>query len=112
MERALDLAWRGWGRVHPNPLVGAVVLRDGEAVGEGAHTGCGEAHAEVAALSQAGPRARGATMIVTLEPCRHHGKQPPCVDAILASGVRRVVFGANDPNPAAGGGAAALADAG
>lgn len=112
MERALDLAWRGWGRVHPNPLVGAVVLRDGEPVGEGGHAGFGEAHAEVAALSQAGPRARGATMVVTLEPCRHHGKQPPCVDAILASGIRRVVFGANDPNPAAGGGAAALADAG
>jgi diaminohydroxyphosphoribosylaminopyrimidine deaminase/5-amino-6-(5-phosphoribosylamino)uracil reductase len=112
MARALDLAWSGWGRVHPNPLVGAVVLRGGEPVGEGSHAEFGGAHAELAALAQAGPRARGATMVVTLEPCRHHGKQPPCVDAIIASGIRRVVFGASDPNPAAGGGAAELAAAG
>jgi len=112
MARALDLAWAGWGRVHPNPLVGAVVLRDGESVGEGYHAEFGGVHAELAALAQAGPRARGATMVVTLEPCRHHGKQPPCVDAIVASGIRRVVFGSSDPNPAAGGGAASLVAAG
>jgi len=112
MARALDLAWGGWGRVHPNPLVGAVVLRDGESVGEGYHAEFGGVHAELAALAQAGPRARGATMVVTLEPCRHHGKQPPCVDAIVASGIRRVVFGSSDPNPAAGGGAASLVAAG
>jgi len=112
MARALELAWGGWGRVHPNPLVGAVVLRDGESVGEGYHAEFGGVHAELAALAQAGPRARGATMVVTLEPCRHHGKQPPCVDAIVASGIRRVVFGSSDPNPAAGGGAASLVAAG
>ena len=112
MERALGLAWGGWGRVHPNPLVGALVLQGGETVGEGYHAEFGGVHAELVALAQAGPRARGATVIVTLEPCRHHGKQPPCVDAIVASGIRRVVFGASDPNPAAGGGAAWLAAAG
>jgi diaminohydroxyphosphoribosylaminopyrimidine deaminase/5-amino-6-(5-phosphoribosylamino)uracil reductase len=109
MQRALDLAWAGWGRVHPNPLVGAVILRDGEVVGEGWHAEFGEAHAEVAALRAAGPAARGATMVVTLEPCRHHGKQPPCTDLMVAAGTRRVVFGLPDPNPGAGGGAAALA---
>ena len=112
MDRALALAWQGWGRVHPNPMVGAVVLRDGALVGQGAHQEFGGPHAEVAALGQAGATAQGGTMVVTLEPCRHHGKQPPCVNAILAAGIRRVVFGANDPNPAAGGGAAALASAG
>lgn len=108
MQRAVDLAWRGWGRVHPNPLVGAVVLRDGAPVGEGWHAGFGEQHAEVAALRSAGPGASGATMVVTMEPCRHHGKQPPCTDAILAAGIRRVVFGLADPNPGAGGGAELL----
>lgn len=112
MLRAVDLAWRGWGRVHPNPLVGAVVLRDGDPVGEGWHAGFGEAHAEVAALRAAGPAASGATMVVTMEPCRHHGKQPPCTDAILAAGIRRVVFGLADPNPGAGGGAELLATRG
>lgn len=112
MGRAVELAWGGWGRVHPNPLVGAVVLQDGRVAGEGCHREFGGPHAEVAALGASGPAARGATLVVTLEPCRHHGKQPPCVDAILAAGVRRVVFGERDPNPAAGGGAAALAAAG
>lgn len=112
LVRAVELAWRGWGRVQPNPLVGAVVLRDGAVVGEGWHAGFGEAHAEVAALRAAGAAASGATLVVTLEPCRHHGKQPPCVDAIRAAGIRRVVYGWDDPNPAAGGGAAALAAAG
>lgn len=112
MDRALAIAWHGWGRVHPNPMVGAVVLHDGEAVGEGYHAEFGGPHAEVAALHAAGPRARGGTMVVTLEPCLHHGKQPPCVNAILSAGIRRVVVGAGDPNPEAGGGAAALAAAG
>jgi diaminohydroxyphosphoribosylaminopyrimidine deaminase/5-amino-6-(5-phosphoribosylamino)uracil reductase len=112
MQRALDLAWAGWGRVHPNPLVGAVLLQDGQVVGEGWHGAFGEAHAEVAALRVAGPAASGSTMVVTLEPCRHHGKQPPCTDAILAAGVRRVVYGLPDPNPSAGGGAAQLAGRG
>lgn len=112
LARAVELAWRGWGRVQPNPLVGAVVLRDGVIVGEGWHAEFGEAHAEVAALRSAGGAASGATLVSTLEPCRHHGKQPPCVDAIRAAGIRRVVYGWDDPNPAAGGGAAALAAAG
>lgn len=112
MERALAIAWGGWGRVHPNPMVGAVVLRDGDPVGEGFHAEFGGPHAEVAALGAAGPMAQGGTMVVSLEPCLHHGKQPPCVHAIVAAGVRRVVFGAGDPNPEAGGGAAALAAAG
>ncbi|HEX9166295.1 MAG TPA: bifunctional diaminohydroxyphosphoribosylaminopyrimidine deaminase/5-amino-6-(5-phosphoribosylamino)uracil reductase RibD, partial [Gemmatimonadales bacterium] len=112
MQRAVDLAWRGWGRVHPNPLVGAVVLQDGSVVGEGWHAEFGAAHAEVTALRTAGPAASGGTMVVTLEPCRHHGQQPPCTEAILAAGIRRVVFGLADPNPGAGGGAALLAQRG
>jgi diaminohydroxyphosphoribosylaminopyrimidine deaminase/5-amino-6-(5-phosphoribosylamino)uracil reductase len=98
--------------VHPNPLVGAVVLQDGRVVGEGWHAEFGAAHAEVAALRAAGPAASGGTMVVTLEPCRHHGQQPPCTEAILAAGIRRVVFGLADPNPGAGGGAALLAQRG
>ncbi len=92
MCRALELAWRGWGRVSPNPLVGAVVLRGDEAVAEGWHAEYGGPHAELAALHAAGDKARGATLVVTLEPCAHHGKTPPCTDAIRAAGVRRVVF--------------------
>ena len=100
MVRALDLAWRGWGRVQPNPMVGAVVLSsDGRFVGEGWHAEFGERHAEPIALEAAGERARGATLVVTLEPCTHHGKQPPCTDAVLAAGVRRVVVAMPDPNP-------------
>ncbi len=112
MRRALELAARGWGRVAPNPLVGAVVARGGEVVGEGWHTGYGRPHAEVEALRVAGEAARGATLYVTLEPCAHHGKTPPCTDAILAAGVRRVVFAASDPNPRAAGGCAVLETAG
>jgi diaminohydroxyphosphoribosylaminopyrimidine deaminase/5-amino-6-(5-phosphoribosylamino)uracil reductase len=112
MARALDLAWRGWGRVAPNPLVGAVVLHNGELVGEGWHAEYGAAHAEPAALRAAGDRARGATLVVTLEPCAHHGRTPPCTDAILAAGIRRVVIALEDPNPIAAGGAALLRDAG
>lgn len=112
MQHALDLAWRGWGRVHPNPLVGAVVLDGGEAVGEGWHAEYGARHAEPIALGAAGPRARGATLVVTLEPCAHQGQQPPCVDAILRAGIRRVVAALPDPNPVAAGGAARLREAG
>jgi diaminohydroxyphosphoribosylaminopyrimidine deaminase/5-amino-6-(5-phosphoribosylamino)uracil reductase len=105
MRRALALAERGWGQTAPNPMVGAVVVRDGVAVGEGWHTRFGESHAEVEALRSAGERARGATLYVTLEPCNHHGNTPPCTDAILGTGVRRVVAAAADPNPVARGGA-------
>ncbi len=112
MARALDLAWRGWGRVQPNPLVGAVVLAGGEPVGEGWHAEFGERHAEPAALEQAGERTRGATLLVTLEPCAHQGRQPPCTDIITTSGIRRVVAAIADPNPIAAGGAERLRAAG
>jgi diaminohydroxyphosphoribosylaminopyrimidine deaminase / 5-amino-6-(5-phosphoribosylamino)uracil reductase len=112
MARALDLAWRGWGRVQPNPLVGAVVLQGGELVGEGWHPEFGDRHAEAVALAGAGERARGATMVVTLEPCAHQGKQPPCTQAIIRSGIRRVVAAIPDPNPVAAGGSRELREAG
>lgn len=99
MERALELAERGRGTTHPNPIVGAVVVRDGEVVGEGWHERAGEPHGEIAALAAAGERARGATMYVTLEPCSHHGRTGPCTDAIVEASVGRVVIGARDPNP-------------
>jgi diaminohydroxyphosphoribosylaminopyrimidine deaminase/5-amino-6-(5-phosphoribosylamino)uracil reductase len=104
LERALELAERGRGTTHPNPVVGAVVVRDGEVVGEGWHERKGGPHAEVVALEAAGDRARGATLYVTMEPCTHHGSTPACTDAVLAAGVGRVVTGALDPNPQAGGG--------
>src|SRR5688500_20357926 len=113
MHRALELAERGWGRVHPNPLVGAVVVRDGSIVGEGNHREYGGAHAEVEALADAGDAARGATLYVTLEPCSHHGKTPPCTDAIIRAGIAQVVAGCADPNPnVAGGGISKLREAG
>lgn len=113
MHRALELAERGRGRVEPNPLVGAVIVRDGIVVGEGWHERFGGPHAEVNALAAAGADARAATLYVTLEPCCHHGKTPPCTDAILRTGVSRVVAAMNDPFPAvAGQGAAALRSAG
>lgn len=99
LERALELAERGRGTTHPNPLVGAVVAREGRAVGEGWHERAGGPHAEVVALGEAGERARGATLYVTLEPCSHEGRTPPCVDAVIAAGVARVVVGASDPTP-------------
>ncbi len=108
MRRALALAREGWGKTAPNPLVGAVVVRDGTIVGEGYHAEFGGAHAEVMALEAAGEGARGATMYVTLEPCAHHGQTPPCAEAIIAAGVARVVVAAADPNPAAAGGAGRL----
>lgn len=113
LERALELAERGRGTTHPNPIVGAVVVSGGEIVGEGWHERKGEPHAEVRALEAAGERARGATCYVTLEPCAHHGATPPCVDALVAAGVRRVVAGQRDPNPrVAGGGLDRLREAG
>lgn len=112
MRYALELAERGWGRVQPNPLVGSVVVRDGQIVGEGCHREFGGAHAEIEALAAAGDAARGATLYVTLEPCSHHGKTPPCTDAIIRAGVATVVFGARDPHPQARGGAAILQRAG
>lgn len=113
MSRALDLAERGRGYVEPNPLVGAVVVRDEHRVGAGWHQRYGQAHAEVNALAEAGEAARGATLYVTLEPCCHYGKTPPCTDAILRAGIRRVVAALPDPFPkVAGQGAALLRAAG
>ena len=113
MCRALELAERGRGYVEPNPLVGALVVRDGKVVGEGWHERYGEAHAEVNALNAAGAAARAATLYVTLEPCCHQGKTPPCTDAVLRAGVRRVVTALSDPfPPVAGRGAALLREAG
>src|SRR5437660_9071178 len=113
MRRALELAERGRGYDEPNPLVGAVTVRDGLVVGEGWHQRYGEAHAEVNALAAAGEAARDATLYVTLEPCCHHGKTPPCTDAVLQSGIRRVVAAMPDPFPeVAGRGAALLRAAG
>ena len=112
MRRALALAQRGWGQTAPNPMVGAVVVRDGVVVGEGWHTRYGAPHAEVEALRAAGDAARGATVYVTLEPCNHHGQTPPCSEALIAAGVSDVVVAVADPNPEAQGGAARLRDAG
>ena len=99
MRQAIRAARRGIGSTHPNPRVGAVVLRGRECVASGYHLRAGEAHAEVRALERAGELASGATLVVTLEPCAHQGRTPPCVDAIARSGVRRVVIGMRDPNP-------------
>jgi diaminohydroxyphosphoribosylaminopyrimidine deaminase/5-amino-6-(5-phosphoribosylamino)uracil reductase len=112
LERALELAERGRGTTSPNPIVGAVVVRDGEVVGEGWHQRKGEAHAEVIALEAAGERARGATLYVTMEPCKSHGSTPPCTDVVLAAGVAKVVAASLDPNPKAGGGLEVLRAAG
>src|SRR5262249_53332174 len=113
MRRALVLAERGRGYVEPNPLVGAILVRDGHNVGDGWHARHGEAHAEINALAAAREAARDATLFVTLEPCCHHGKTPPCTDAVLHAGVRRVVAATPDPFPqVAGKGAAILRAAG
>lgn len=108
----MELALRGWGRVHPNPMVGAVLLQGDTVVGEGWHAEFGERHAELAALEAAGDAARDATLVVNLEPCNHHGKQPPCTDAIIAAGVRRVVIAIRDPSAVAAGGIDRLRAAG
>ena len=112
LGRALELAEMGRGTTHPNPVVGAVVVRNGEVVGEGWHERKGGPHAEVHALRAAREHARGATLFVSMEPCAHHGTTPPCVDAVIAAGVTRVVVGSRDPNPAAGGGIERLRAAG
>lgn len=113
MQQALNLAARGRGQVEPNPMVGAIVVRGGVQVGAGWHRRYGEAHAEVHALNEAGALARGATLYVTLEPCCHFGKTPPCVDAVIAAGIKRVVAAMADPFPrVAGGGFAKLRAAG
>ncbi|WP_231940902.1 bifunctional diaminohydroxyphosphoribosylaminopyrimidine deaminase/5-amino-6-(5-phosphoribosylamino)uracil reductase RibD [Acidihalobacter aeolianus] len=113
MARALQLARRGLYTTHPNPRVGCVLVRDGKIVGEGFHARAGEAHAEIRALQAAGKQARGVTAYVTLEPCNHHGRTPPCTEALIDAGVARVVAAMRDPNPlVAGGGLAALSAAG
>lgn len=108
MTQALELAARARGRTSPNPMVGCVVVAGGAVVGQGHHVAAGAPHAEVVALAQAGSRARGATMYVTLEPCAHLGRTPPCTEAIVQAGVARVVLAVADPNPKAAGGAAYL----
>lgn len=113
MERALQLAALGRDSSHPNPRVGCVLVREGEVVGEGWHRRAGEPHAEAFAIEAAGSRARGATAYVTLEPCNHHGRTPPCTEALIAAGVSRVVYAVPDPDPRVdGGGAARLRAAG
>jgi diaminohydroxyphosphoribosylaminopyrimidine deaminase / 5-amino-6-(5-phosphoribosylamino)uracil reductase len=112
LARALELAERGRETTHPNPVVGAVVVNEGEVVGEGWHKRQGGPHAEVVALEAAGERARGSTLYVTMEPCTHHGSTPPCTTAALGAGVARVVAGSLDPNPEAGGGLELLRAAG
>jgi diaminohydroxyphosphoribosylaminopyrimidine deaminase/5-amino-6-(5-phosphoribosylamino)uracil reductase len=113
MQRCLELAKRATGRTSPNPLVGAVIVKDGEIIGEGFHPRAGEPHAEVFALKAAGTAARGATIYVSLEPCNHYGRTPPCSQALIAAGVAKVVVGMVDPNPlVAGGGIARLRAAG
>ena len=112
MRRALALAERGWGQTSPNPMVGAVIVRDGKVVGEGWHEKYGEAHAEANALARAGTAAEGATVYVTLEPCNHTGNTPPCADALISAKVVRVVIATRDPGIQSGGGADKLRAAG
>ena len=113
MSRALELAGRARGRTSPNPMVGAVLVKASQVVGEGFHAYAGSDHAEAAALREAGPNAAGATLYVTLEPCCHYGRTPPCVEQIVQAGIRRVVAACEDPNPAVSGkGFAALRGAG
>ena len=112
MDRALALALEGWGQVAPNPMVGAILVSGDRVVGEGYHAHFGSDHAEVVALREGHGDASGATLYVTLEPCAHDGKTPPCTDAILQAGVSRVVFGCADPDPLAAGGSSVLREAG
>ncbi len=112
MDRCLALAQQGLGWVSPNPLVGCVIVKDGRVIGEGFHAQVGQAHAEVEALRACHEDPRGATLYVNLEPCAHHGRTPPCTDAIIAAGIARVVAGTRDPNPVAAGGIAMLTQAG
>jgi len=113
MELALRLGARGWGKTSPNPMVGAVVVKDGKIVGMGYHEGVGLPHAEVMALTKAGENAKGAVLYVSLEPCCHYGRTPPCTDEIIRSGIKRVVIPLLDPNPlVSGGGVRRLREAG
>lgn len=113
MTRALELARRALGRTSPNPVVGAVIVKDGRIIGEGYHRAAGEPHAEVEAIRSAGSDVRGAELFVTLEPCNHHGRTPPCTGAIREAGIKRVWYGMDDPNPGVlGGGADTLRAAG
>jgi diaminohydroxyphosphoribosylaminopyrimidine deaminase/5-amino-6-(5-phosphoribosylamino)uracil reductase len=99
MKRAIRLAEKGRGRTSPNPMVGAVLVKDGKVVGEGYHTKAGEAHAEILALREAGGRAIGSTLYLNLEPCTHYGKTPPCAPEVIEAGVKRILIGMEDPNP-------------
>lgn len=113
IRRCVELAKQGWGKTAPNPLVGSVIVKDGEIVGEGFHPGVGQPHAEVFALRAAAEKAAGATIYVSLEPCNHYGRTPPCAAAVVAAGVKKVVVGMIDPNPlVAGGGIKTLEQAG
>ncbi|NRA31451.1 MAG: bifunctional diaminohydroxyphosphoribosylaminopyrimidine deaminase/5-amino-6-(5-phosphoribosylamino)uracil reductase RibD [Parvularculaceae bacterium] len=112
ISRAIELACRAEGFTHPNPLVGCVLVKDGETVAEGWHKGPGQEHAEAMALRLAGDAARGATAYVTLEPCNHYGRTPPCAQALIKAGAAKVVYGAEDPNPLAEGGGTTLRAAG
>ena len=108
MERAIALARKGLGRTNPNPLVGAVIVKDGRIIGEGWHDHCGGLHAERSAIASLTESAEGSTLYVTLEPCCHWGRTPPCTDAILEQKIGRVVIGSRDPNPKVSGKGAAL----
>ncbi len=113
MDEALELARRGAGCTSPNPAVGAVLVKGGQVIGRGFHTYAQRKHAEILALDEAGESARGATLYITLEPCSHHGRTPPCADALVNAGVTRVVAAMEDPNPlVAGKGFRRLIDAG
>ena len=113
LEHAARIALRAHGQAEPNPMVGCVVLDEsGTLVGEGRTARCGGPHAERIALARAGAAARGGTLLTTLEPCSHHGRTPPCTDAILEAGISRMVYGTADPNPEASGGAALLMEKG
>lgn len=112
MHRCLELAAKGAGQTTPNPMVGAVVVKNGQIVGEGFHPQAGQPHAEVFALQAAGEAARGATLYVNLEPCNHTGRTPPCTEAVLQAGIATVVIGMTDPNPKASGGIERLRSAG
>jgi len=112
LQRAVEIGRNGWGRVHPNPMVGCVLVRDGEVIAEGWHEALGGPHAEVNALRQAGDLSRGATAYVSLEPCNHFGRTPPCSTALREAGVSRVIYGATDPGSDSSGGGKALRSAG
>ena len=113
MKRAFELSLKSWGKVSPNPYVGAMLVKNGEVVAEGWHLQCGSPHAEIEALAKAGDQAKGSTIYVTLEPCCHHGKTGPCTEAIIKAGIKKVVYAIDDPNPlVAGKGKKKLEDAG